>query len=227
MFSAAAPAGPGRCPSAPIASRWPRPSGRKNAYRGLAACRRAASGKPCSQALTASGKIRRLPTTARRSHLLPQSDSPQGDTSQSDPTATLPITETLPTSIVTATVANDDSGLIDVASIGNFEVQMNTSSYFHIFAFHVWFPIPGKSRYAAQYGNVNALNTILSKTLNSTMGFPEGNGNYYFSSDLGFIVGTDQAGLPTSMNTVIVQPVLTPSATTPGVGVVVTMYPGQ
>jgi hypothetical protein len=58
----------------PTASRWPRSSGRKNAHRGLAACRRAASGKSCSQALAASGKTPRLPTTARRSHLLQQSN---------------------------------------------------------------------------------------------------------------------------------------------------------
>jgi hypothetical protein len=60
-------------PPAPIAPRRPRPSGRKNAHRGLAACQRTASGQPCSQAPIASGKNRRSPTTARRSHLLQQS----------------------------------------------------------------------------------------------------------------------------------------------------------
>jgi RHS repeat-associated protein len=147
----------------------------------------------------------------------------QSNPQQSNPTSPT----TLPTVTVTATVANDDSGFIDVAAMQNFVVQMNTSSYFHIFAFHVWFPIPGKSRYAPQYGNVNALNTILSRTVDATIGFPQPNGNYYFSSDLGFTVGIDQAGNPTSWNTVIVQPIQTPTESTPGAGVVVTMYPGQ
>jgi len=77
MSAAAAPTGPDRYASAPIASRRTRPSGRKNAHRGLAACRRPASGKPRSQALIASGKNRRSPTTARRSHLLQQSNPQQ------------------------------------------------------------------------------------------------------------------------------------------------------
>ena len=72
MSSAATPFGRNERPPAPIAPRWSRPSGRKNARRGLAVCRRPASGKPCSQALVASGKNRRSPTTARRAHLLPQ-----------------------------------------------------------------------------------------------------------------------------------------------------------
>ena len=72
MSSAATPFGRNERPPAPIAPRWSRPSGRKNAHRGLAACRRPASGKPCSQVLVASGKSRRSPTTARRAHLLPQ-----------------------------------------------------------------------------------------------------------------------------------------------------------
>jgi len=61
-------------PLAPITPRCLPPSGRKNAHRGLAACRRPASGQPCSQALIASGKNRRSSTTARRSHLLQQSN---------------------------------------------------------------------------------------------------------------------------------------------------------
>jgi len=74
MSYAATPFGRDERPPAPIAPRWSRPSGRKNAHRGLATCRRPASGKPCSQALVASGKNRRSPTTARRAHLLPQSN---------------------------------------------------------------------------------------------------------------------------------------------------------
>jgi len=59
-------------PWAPIAPRCTPPSGRKNAHRGLAVCRRPASGKSRPQAPAASGKNRRSPTTARRAHLLPQ-----------------------------------------------------------------------------------------------------------------------------------------------------------
>jgi hypothetical protein len=73
MSYTAAPAGPDRRPSAPIAPRRLRSSGRKNAHRGLAACRSAASGKTRSQALTASGKTCRSPTTSHRTSLLPQS----------------------------------------------------------------------------------------------------------------------------------------------------------
>src|SRR6185437_2435227 len=76
MSHIAAPSGLDERPSVPIAPRWPRPSGRKNAHRGLAPCRRPASGELCSQALIAPGKTRRLPTTARRSHLLQQSNPP-------------------------------------------------------------------------------------------------------------------------------------------------------
>jgi len=61
-------------PWAPIAPRCTPPSGRKNAHRGLAVCRRPASGKSRPQAPAASGKNRRSPTTARRAHLLPQSN---------------------------------------------------------------------------------------------------------------------------------------------------------
>ena len=74
MSHAAAPSGLDGRPLAPIALRQSPPSGRKNAHRGLAACRRTASGQPCSQVLTASGKNRRSPTTARRSHLLQQTN---------------------------------------------------------------------------------------------------------------------------------------------------------
>src|SRR6185312_7989762 len=78
MSHAAAPSGLDGRPLAPIALRQSPPSGRKNAHRGLAACRRTASGQPCSQVLTASGKNRRSPTTARRSHLLQQSNPQSG-----------------------------------------------------------------------------------------------------------------------------------------------------
>ena len=60
---------------APIAPRHSRPSGRKNAHRGLAACHGPASAKSRPQARAASGKNHRSPTTARRVHLLPQSTS--------------------------------------------------------------------------------------------------------------------------------------------------------
>jgi hypothetical protein len=86
MSCVAAPSGLDERLPAPIAPRCPRPSGRKNAHRGLAACRRPASGKTCSQALIASGKTPRLPTTARRSHLLQQSDPSQSNY----PTVTVP-----------------------------------------------------------------------------------------------------------------------------------------
>ena len=75
MSHTAAPSGMDERPMALIAPRRSRPSGRKNAHGGLGACRRAASGNSRSQALSASGKNRLSPTTARRSHLLPQSTS--------------------------------------------------------------------------------------------------------------------------------------------------------
>lgn len=103
MFSAAAPAGPHRCPSAPIASRWTRPSGRKNAHRGLAACRRPASGKSCSQAPIASGKNPRSPTTARRSHLLPQSAPSNSGQAVTATAVAISTINTLPEVEVTAT----------------------------------------------------------------------------------------------------------------------------
>src|SRR6185312_2124978 len=76
MSQTAAPSGLNMLPLAPTAPRRLWPSGRKNAHRGLAACRRTASGELCSQALIAPGKTRRSPTTARRSHLLQQSNYP-------------------------------------------------------------------------------------------------------------------------------------------------------
>ena len=82
MSCVAAPSGLDDRPMAPIAPRWLTPSGRKSAHRGLAAYRRPASAKPCSQALIASGKTPRLPTTARRSHLLPQSNPQQKPTNK-------------------------------------------------------------------------------------------------------------------------------------------------
>ena len=74
MFYAAAPSGLDERPSAPTAPRRSRPSGRKNAHRGLAARRRPASGKSRPQVRAASGKNHYSSTTARRAHLLPQSN---------------------------------------------------------------------------------------------------------------------------------------------------------
>jgi hypothetical protein len=104
---------------------------------------------------------------------------------------------------------------------------MDRSSYFHIFARHVWWGLSDTSRYAASFRNVNALNALMTQTVNSTIGFPQPNGNYYFSADLGYPVGTDQAGNETSWNTVIVEPLVMPTETQQGMGRVVTMYPGQ
>jgi hypothetical protein len=83
MSHATAPSGLDERLSAPIASRCLLPPGRKNAHRGLFARRRPASGKIRSQALAASGKTPRSATTARRSHLLQQ-------TNCSDPYVCLP-----------------------------------------------------------------------------------------------------------------------------------------
>ena len=58
--------------AAPIAPRWSRPSGGKNAHRGLAGSCRAALAPTRSQALIASGKKVRCVRTARRTPLLPQ-----------------------------------------------------------------------------------------------------------------------------------------------------------
>ena len=98
MSAAAAPAGPDRYASASIAPRRLLPSGRKNTHRGFAACRKLASAKPCSQVPIASGKTPRSPTTARRSHLLQQSDPSQSN----PPTVTIPglsVTVTAPTEV--------------------------------------------------------------------------------------------------------------------------------
>ena len=120
MSSAAAPAGPDRCPSAPIASRWPRPSGRKNAHRGLAACRRPASGQPCSQAPIASGKNRRSPTTARRSHLLLQNNPAQTDY----PTVTVPGLSVTVSSTTIQDTSTIDTGLWDMS--GGYESALDS-----------------------------------------------------------------------------------------------------
>jgi hypothetical protein len=80
---------------APTAPRWSRPSGCKNAHRGLAVSCRTTSAATRSQAPSASGKTLRCVRTARRTPLLPQGSNnsaaadsgspgrPQG--SQSDP----------------------------------------------------------------------------------------------------------------------------------------------
>ena len=59
-------------PLAPIVPRWSRPSGCKNAHRGLAGSCRAASRPTRSQAQSASGKKVRCVRTGRRTPLLPQ-----------------------------------------------------------------------------------------------------------------------------------------------------------
>lgn len=232
MSLAAAPAGPDRCPSAPIASRWPQPSGRKNAHRGLGACRTLASGKSCSQALIASRKNPRSPTTARQSHLLQQSnpatqqsDPEQAAPQQSDPYAPAQLGQV---TVTGASVSNDQYVLTsNTISTNNVELFLDNLSRLHIFGRHVWWPLGNTSRYLDQFGNTNAINQLFSLTVNSTIGFPQPNGNYYFSANLGFIVGTDQAGLDTTWNTVIVKMIQEPTPTTPGFGRVVTMYPGQ
>jgi RHS repeat-associated protein len=108
-----------------------------------------------------------------------------------------------------------------------FDIYLDRTSYAHIFARHVWWPLSDTSRYAPQFGNMNSINGLFEATIHSTLGFPEGNGNYYFSTDLGFTVGTDQLGFATSLNTVIVEVMQQPTPSTHGLGRVVTMYPGQ
>lgn len=66
-------------PSAPIAPRWSRPSGCKNAHRGLAAFRRPASAPTRSQAPSASRKNVRCVRTARRTPLLSQGNQPTSE----------------------------------------------------------------------------------------------------------------------------------------------------
>jgi len=79
---------------APITPRCLPPSGRKNAHRGLAACRQPAPGKLCSQVPIASGKNRRLPTMARRSHLLQQTQCHNtSDKSKADGKLSYPLPE--------------------------------------------------------------------------------------------------------------------------------------
>jgi len=107
------------------------------------------------------------------------------------------------------------------------QVVLDTTSYFKILSIHGWFPIPYKSRYYPAYRSVNGINQIFQQTMDSTVGFPQPNGNYYFSANLGFSYGTDQFGNPTTWNTVIVEILTAPSATTSGIGRVVSMYPGQ
>jgi hypothetical protein len=58
--------------SAPIAPRWSRPSGCKNAHRGPSGLSRSASAPTRSQLLIASGKNTRCSTIAPRTPLLPQ-----------------------------------------------------------------------------------------------------------------------------------------------------------
>jgi len=112
-------------------------------------------------------------------------------------------------------------------SVGNMQIVLDRESYFHIFVFHAWWPITDKSRYYPAFRNVNSINKIFQQTIDSTIGFPEPNANYYFSADLGFFYGTDQSGNPTTWNTVVVEILTQPTVTTPGFGRVVTMYPGQ
>lgn len=73
MFrTARAPALLGKGLPAPIAPRGSRPSGRKNAHRGLTACRTSASAQKRPQALAASGENCRRATISRWTSLLPQ-----------------------------------------------------------------------------------------------------------------------------------------------------------
>ena len=120
MPSAAAPSGLDDRPSAAVAPRRSRPSGRKNAHRGLAACRRAASGKSRSQALIASGKTPRSPTTARRSHLLQQSNPAQTDY----PTVIVPGLSVTVSSTTIQDTSTIDTGLWDMS--GGYESALDS-----------------------------------------------------------------------------------------------------
>ena len=118
MSSAATPFGRNERPPAPIAPRWSRPSGRKNAHRGLAVCRRPASGKPCSQALVASGKNRRSPTTARRAHLLPQGN----------PTKKSPVCQALQSAAAGHAAITVDGGISEDGLAGTVHVSAGPNS---------------------------------------------------------------------------------------------------
>jgi len=83
MPHTAAPSGLDMQHLPPTASRWPWPSGRKNAHRGPFAGQRPASGKSRSQVPIASGENRPCATMARRSHLLPQRNPPKTPCDQS------------------------------------------------------------------------------------------------------------------------------------------------
>jgi len=73
-----------------------------------------------------------------------------------------------------------------------------------------------REKLSADANTIGAINMLFQLTVDSTIGFPQPNGNYYFSADLGFPVGTDQVGLSTSWNTVIVRLLEEPTQTTPG-----------
>ena len=122
--------------------------------------------------------------------------------------------------VVTGTGVSNSANpfILNVGTISgnNVEITLDNMSRLHIFARHVWRPLNNTSRYLSQFANTNAINMLFQLTVDSTIGFPQPNGNYYFSADLGFPVGTDQVGLSTSWNTVIVRLLEEPTQTTPG-----------
>lgn len=100
-------------------------------------------------------------------------------------------------------------------------IQMTTLSYAHIFTQHAWFPFPDTSRFSEEFRDVNSMYGLVGKTITTTTGIIQPNGNVRYEGTLPFNVGTDPLGFLTREMTVIVRP------TGPGTGDVVTAYPGR
>jgi len=99
-------------------------------------------------------------------------------------------------------------------------VDINMTSYWHIFLNHGFYIIDNKSTFYDRFLNVNSINSLISMVFANSIGIMQSHQTVRYTATLPFIVGINRFGDATSVMTVIVRP------TGAGRGSVVTAYPG-
>lgn len=120
-----------------------------------------------------------------------------------------------------AECAANPASCVTVTAASRFRVvSLTTKSYFHIFIFHAWFDIDGKSVFAPQFQNVSSMYGLVGTVIETSTGIIQKNGRVQYVKTFPFYVGLDQDGHDTRTMTVIVHP------TGPSTGDVYTAFPG-
>jgi RHS repeat-associated protein len=131
------------------------------------------------------------------------------------------VTGTRVPKIIPIPVSTDMTPIVVTASALTHQriITIDWKGFSHIFLWHILFSFEDKSRFAAKFHSVDAIQKLIEDTIEHSIGVPQSNGRIQYTADLGYTVGTGLNGMDTSIMTVIVQP------TGPYTGEVVTAFP--